>query len=394
LDLSLGIMHLNSKLTGIIIFITFILLSCIYEFHPKEGTYENFLVIYGMVTTDNGPYEVTILKTSKIENINADSVGSANVSISDDKGNSIPLAEVSTGKYHTPETFTGQIGTKYKLHIELQEGKQYESDYVELIDVQGISELRAEHITRQATVTTETEEGYQFYINTEPGNIEQKYYKWDVFEDWEFHMPYYIYLYWDGSSFTRVDIPNACYQNSHIKDILIANTDDFQTNYLTNYPLNFVSKSRKLQFGYGITVRQYALSEFAYKYWKSAIENTSPDPINSKQLYPVPGNLKCISNPDEPVYGIFEASAVKTKSIEVKKLPSENYERYNCSVSGWIRELLAQNLLGWHPDPAYIGIPAGSSNGNWAVIDSKTCVFCEYAGGTAVRPEYWKKNKL
>jgi hypothetical protein len=386
-------MHLNSKLTGTIIFIAFILLSCIYEFQLKEGSYENFLVIYGMVTTENGPYEVTILKTSKIEITYADSVGGANVSISDDKGNSISLTEVRIGRYHTPETFTGQIGTKYKLHIEFKEGKQYESDYVELIDVPGISELRAEHITEQATATTKSEEGYQFYINTEQSNIKQKYYKWDINEDWEFHMPYYFYLYWDGNSITPVDIPNTCYRNSHMTDILIANTGDFQTNYLTNYPLNFVSKSRKLQFGYGITVRQYALSDFSYNYWKNAIENTTPDPTNSKQLYQLLGNLKCISNPDEPVYGIFEASAVKTKSIEVKKLPSEEYEQYGCGNERWIPDALPQYLEGWHPYPAYLGIPAGHPSTGWTVVDSKRCVFCEYAGGIPVRPEYWEKNK-
>jgi hypothetical protein len=386
-------MHLNSKLTGTIIFIAFIMLSCIYEFQLKEGNYENFLVIYGMVTTENGPHEVTILKTSNIESTVADSVCNANVTISDDKENTMPLTEVSAGRYHTPETFTGQIGTKYKLHIELQDGQRYESEYVELIDVNGISELRAEHITKQATGTTKTEEGYQFYINTEQSNCEQKYYKWDVFEDWEFHLPYYIYLYWDGISITRVDIPNSCYHNSHVKDILIANTDDFQTNYLTNYPLNFVSKSHKLKFGYGITVRQYALSDFSYNFWKSAVENTSPDPINSKQLYQLNGNLKCISNPDEPVFGIFEASAVKTTSIEVEKLPSQDYDQYNCGSIGWIPDVLPQYLTGWHPDPAYLGIPVASASGGWTVVDSKACIFCDFAGGTMVRPEYWGKNK-
>jgi hypothetical protein len=386
-------MYLNSKLTGTIIFIAFFLSSCIYEFHIKDGNYENFLVIYGMVTTENGPYEVTILKTSKIEISNADSVAGANVSVSDDKGITIPLTEVSTGRYHTPKTFTGQIGTKYKLHIELQEGKQYESDYVELIDVQGISELRAEHTTKQATATSNSEEGYQFYINTEQCNIGQKYYKWDIYEDWEFHLPYYIYLYWDGNSINRVDVPNTCYHNSHMKDILIASTGDFQTDYLTNYPLKFVSKSSKLQFGYGITVRQYALSDFSYKYWRSAIENTSPDPMNSKQLYLLRGNIKCISNPDEPVFGIFEASAVKTMSIEVKKLPSDDFEKDHCGSVGWIPDVLPQYLVGWHPGPAYLGIPLESNNGGWAVVDNKPCIFCEYAGGTAARPEYWKKNK-
>ena len=125
-----------------------------------------------------------------------------------------------------------------------------------------------------------------------------------------------------------------------MKDILIANTNNFQTNYLTNYPLNFISKSRKLQFGYGITVRQYALSDFSYNFWKSAIENNFPDPMNSKQLYQLLGNLKCISNPDETVFGIFEASAVKLKSIEVEKLPSPDYMNNYCSNNGWILDVL------------------------------------------------------
>jgi hypothetical protein len=386
-------MHFTNKLTGTIIFITFFLHSCIYEFHLKEGDYENFLVIYGMVTNENGPYEVSILKTGKIETLRADSVGGANVSISDDKGISTSLTEVSTGRYHTPQTFTGHIGTKYKLYIDLPEGKQYESDYVELIDVQGISELKAEYTTKQATATTKSEEGYQFYINTEQCIAEQKYYKWDIYEDWEFHMPYYIYLYWDGNSIKPVNIPNACYHNAHLTDILLANTKDFQTNYLTNYPLKFVSKSRKLQFGYGITVRQYALSDFSYNFWKSAIENTSPDPMNSKQLYQLHGNLKCISNPDEPVFGLFEASAVKIKSIEVNNLSNQDNEKDYCSERvGWIPDVLPQYLAGWHPEPAYLGIPVGSSNGGWAVIDSKPCIFCEYAGGTAIRPEYWSNK--
>jgi hypothetical protein len=386
-------MHLKHKQTGFLIFIAFFLQSCIYEFHLKEGNNENSLVVYGMITNENAPYEVTILKTGKIEITRADSVGGASVSISDDKGNSISLTEVSTGRYHTPQTFTGQIGTSYKLLIELPEGKQYESDYVELNDVQGISELNAEHITKQGSATTKSVEGYQFYINTEQSSVKQKYYRWEINEDWEFHMPYYINLYWDGNSISRVDIPNVCYHNGHIKDILIASNVDYQTNYLIKYPLNFVSKSYKLQYGYGITVKQYSLSDFSYNYWKSAIENTSPDPLNSKQLYQLRGNLKCISNPDEPVYGIFEASAVKTKNIEVEKMPGEDYDQFSCGSQGWIPDALPQYLEGWHPNPAYLGIPVGHAGNGITVLDSKTCVFCEYAGGTSIKPEYWENNK-
>ena len=389
MNFTLGIMNINIKLTGTIICTAFILESCIYEIDPKAGNFENFLVIYGMVTTENGPHEITILKTSKIDDNIADSVGSANVSLSDDKGNTIPLREVSKGRYHTPETFAGQIGTKYKLNIELEEGKQYESEYVELIDVPGISELKAVHITKPATATTKEDEGYQFYINTEQSNSVQKYFKWDIIDDWEFKMPFHIYLYWDGASLTWVNIPYICYHQSHLKDILIADLNDFQINYLTNYPLNFVSKSFKLQFGYGINVRQYALSDFSYNFWKGAIENNSPDPMNSKQPYQLAGNLKCISNPDEPVFGIFEASAVKVKSIEVEELPSWNYSEPSCSDNGWVQDATPANLAGLFP--AYLGIPSGHSSVGWNIVRSKQCIFCEDAGGTTVRPEYWGK---
>jgi hypothetical protein len=173
------------KLTVIIVGITLIFQSCIYEFTPKTGDLGNLLVVYGMVTNENGPHEITILKTKKINSKVNEPVKGANVSISDDKGDIVPLTEDTVGKYHTPETFAGQIGVKYKLNIELQ-GKQYESDYVELLDVPDISELEAEKITKSATGTSPESSGYQFYISTKPGTSEQKYYKWDVFEDYEY----------------------------------------------------------------------------------------------------------------------------------------------------------------------------------------------------------------
>lgn len=383
-------MHLTSKLTGTIIFIAFFLQGCIYEFFPKGGEYENNLIIYGMVTTENGPYEVSILKTGRIENTSADSVGGANVSISDDKGISISLTEVSTGRYHTPQTFTGQIGTKYKLHIELLEGKQYESDYVELIDVPDISELRAEYITKPATATTSETEGYQFYINTEPGDSLQKYYKWDVIEEWEFQMPYFFYLYWTGDSLILFPkLPETCYRQKHFKDILIASSEDFQTNCFTNYPVAFVPKSTKFKFGYGLVVKQHALSEFSHKYWKAAIDNNIPDPMNSKQPYQLESNIRCTSNPIEPVYGIFEASVVKVKCLEVKKLEVKQEDYQNCHLGLWVLEALPNYLRG--QPPGYLGSQRGGIG--YSLVFSNNCIFCEAAGGSPIRPAYWENDK-
>jgi len=371
------------KLTVIIVGITLIFQSCIYEFTPKTGDLGNLLVVYGMVTNENGPHEITILKTKKINSKVNEPVKGANVSISDDKGDIVPLTEDTVSKYHTPESFAGQIGVKYKLNIELQ-GKQYESDYVELLDVPDISELEAEKITKSATGTSPESSGYQFYISTKPGTSEQKYYKWDVFEDYEYRLPYRTLYYWDGKVLYPFDppIPYICYKHTQFNDIYISTTNNFQTNYITHYPLNFTPNSMKFQFTYGVFVRQYALSEFSYKYWHYAMENNLPDPLYSKQPYQLIGNLRCISNPNETVFGIFEASAVKSKGITAY-LPAREEDDYTCYFD-IISGVQPQDLI--YIPPGWIAI-----NGtNLVILYNEKCVFCKSNGlGTGIRPDYF-----
>ena len=377
-------------MTVIIVGITLIFQSCIYEFTPKTGDLGNLLVIYGMVTNENGPHEITILKTKKINSKVNEPVKGANVSISDDKGDIVPLTEDSVGKYHTPETFAGQIGAKYKLYIELQEGKKYESDYVELLDVPDISELEADTMTKPATGTNAESSGYQFYISTKPGTSEQKYYKWDVFEDWEYRLPYRTSAYWDGQVLTQIDppIPYKCYKHTQFNDIYISNTINFQTNYITHYPLNFTPNSMKFQLKYGIYVRQYALSEFSYNYWYSAMENNQPDPLYSKIPFQLIGNIKCISNPNETVFGIFEASAVKSKGITAY-LPTLEGSDYSCHNDIVLAGIFPQDLMGL--PPGWIA----DAGGNLVLLTNERCVFCKFNGlGTGIRPDYFEENGL
>jgi hypothetical protein len=378
------------KLTILIVGITLTFQNCIYEFTPHAVKLENLLVIHGMVTDENGPHEITILKTKKINSKVDEPVRGATVSISDDKGYTVLLAEDSVGKYHTPETFAGQIGTRYKLNIELQEGKQYESDYVELLDVPDISELEAEKITKPATGTTLESSGYQFYVSSKPGTSEQKYYKWDVFEDWEYRLPYRTSAYWDGQVLTQIDppIPYKCYRHTQFNDIYILNTINFQTNQITHYPLNFTPGSSKFVLKYGIYVRQYALSEFSYNFWHSAMENNQPDPLYSKQPYQLIGNINCISNPDETVFGIFEASAVKSKGVTAY-LPTLGGSDYSCHNDIVLTGVLPQDLV--NQPPGWIA----DAGGNLVLLTNIRCVFCKYNGlGTGIRPDYFGENGL
>jgi hypothetical protein len=378
-------MRRRIKLTVILVGITLTIQSCMYEFTPKAVKLENLMVFYGMVTNENGPHEITILKTKEINSSVEEPVYGAMVSIIDNKGNIVLLTEDSVGKYHTPETFAGQIGDKYKLNIELQDGKQYESDYVELLDVPDISELEAEKITKPATGTSEESTGYQFYISTKSDTSEQKYYKWDIYEDWEYHLPFWITAYWDGEVLTQIDpLPNKCYKHTPINDIFISNTKSFQTNYITHYPLNFTPGSAKFFYRYGICVKQYALSEFSYNFWYRAMENNQPDPLYSKQPYQLIGNIKCISNPDETVFGIFEASAVKSKGITAYLPTQEGVDYNNCGYMILLQGVRPQDLL--NQPPGWLG----ESGPDLILVPNETCVFCIHdGGGTGIRPDYF-----
>ena len=50
------IQYLLKSKTVMIVSITLIFQSCIYEFTPQAVKLENLLVIYGMVTNENGPH--------------------------------------------------------------------------------------------------------------------------------------------------------------------------------------------------------------------------------------------------------------------------------------------------------------------------------------------------
>jgi hypothetical protein len=138
----------------------------------------------------------------------------------------------------------------------------------------------------------------------------------------------------------------------------------------------------KFQFKYGVFVRQYALSEFSYNYWYSAMENNLPDPLYSKQPYQLIGNLRCTSNPKESVFGIFEASAVKSKGVTAY-LPAREEDDYTCYFD---------ILSGVQPQDL-INIPPGwiANNGtNLVILHNEKCVFCKSNGlGTGIRPDYF-----
>ena len=377
-------MQVINRLYWLIIPSLILLQACVYEFYPKLDAYDDLLVVYGFITNENGPHEVRLSRSSTINGYAGIPENGATIKLFDDRGNSVDLTEKGGGLYVTPNSFSGEIGTKYKLSITLKDGKEYESEFVELIDVPNLTDIKAERGVKQATQTTPEAKGYQFYIDLDATNTTQKYYRWEMNDTWEIRMPYYITDYWTGDTLLPVGFPTRCWRSSKIQEIYIANTDDYESKKITNFPVTFTTdETEKLWIKYSLEVKQYALSEKGYYFWKGMLDNSQQKgTLFDKQPYQVIGNLKCLSNPDEIVLGFFEASAVKAKRIMIK---SENL--ITPTSFELCKKIPASELTEQHYYRQFW--MHNSTFEHYAVFDER-CVDCTKTGSTPVMPDYWE----
>lgn len=85
--------------------------------------------IDGFISDQEGPYRISVLRTFDTESReNLRSGVSARVTMSDAEGNSEILSQVTSGVYETAVAgIRGKIGSVYKLKVELDDGRIYES---------------------------------------------------------------------------------------------------------------------------------------------------------------------------------------------------------------------------------------------------------------------------
>lgn len=359
----------------------FFLSSCIEPYNPNLTTYEGQLVIYGLITDEEGPYQVKITRTIALQQEIEKPEENAAVSILDENYNIVTLNEVRPGIYLTPEGFKGVVNKKYKLIVVLKNDKVYESGFVELIDVPEISKLSVEVISKENTFK-EKEFGYQFYISVNEKENDLKYFRWSFDETWELPKPFSVSEFWDGKERHVVNLKTSCWVNSSIPKYIIASTDDFQSNEVIDKELVFVNNNEgRLSLRYCLHVKQFALSPESYFYWKS-VNTTSSEQgsLYDKQPYQVIGNIECVDDCNEQVLGIFEASAVEYKRIFVGRLPrgisSDIYGFNTC-----IPEAFDEKR---HTRPGYLSI-----SNNLELYYSAYCIECAVVHGTMYMPEYW-----
>jgi len=373
------------------IYLLLILISgCIYDYKPKIEKYENLLVVYGILTDREGPHVVKLSRSSEINNLVPVWETDANVTLIQEGQSPIVLEETLEGTYSTSRDFVGVIGERYKIHILTNNGSEYESEYVVLQDIPEIGSVYAEYEEKPTTDIDNDLHGYQFFIDTDASNTEVEYFRWDMVETWEFKMPYNVVKLWTGDTFIDSILPIVCYREEKVKEFFISSSNEYSSNLIKRFPLNYVSdETFRLSAKYSLFVNQYALSKESYFYWKNQITNNQQQGgLYDSQPFQVIGNIRSITDPNEVVLGIFEASHVTSKRIFV-----ERPENLSFSL---LDKRCVSIAIGDPPNPEIILEEFGIGQYYiwwdgliYYAISNLFCSDCRSRGGFINKPDYW-----
>ena len=287
--------------------------GCITQFIPKTNEDKKILVVEGLITDQPDADTIKLSKSLPLgAKIFANPVTGGAVTISDNLGNSYYLTEVKAGIYVTdPAGFRGVIGLHYTLHINANvagNNHNYESYPMEIKPVPPIDSVYYEKVTLQGINTTGNEEGCQIYLNTHDPTKQNKFYRWEYSETWEFRLPY--------DPVTN----RQCWLSKNSEVINIKNTSTLEEDKINRYPLTFISnQTDRLNVKYSILVNQYSMNEDEYLYWEK-LQNISQQVGGLYDMVPssVPSNIFCIDDPNEKVLGYFSVSARSSKRIFIK----------------------------------------------------------------------------
>jgi len=225
-------------------------------------------------------------------------------------------------------------------------------------------------------------------VNTHDDTNQTRYYRWEWVETWEIITPITSSFYPDEA---------RCWRTAGSGVVSIGTSEHLTNDVIEDYPLYFVStETNKLGIKYSTLVKQYSLSREAYSYWKSLQDITQ----NTGTLFdPTPamvtGNISNTSNIENPVLGIFQASALKQERIfidraEIPKSLDIPSGYSSCSFYDTTDSVEIDYYTNHGFPLAEIYILAEAEH--YIFSNSEMCFRCTLSGSKE-KPEYWPEEK-
>ncbi len=324
----------------------------------------------------------------------------ATVTIQAQSGQRFTLTESPAGTY-TSASLTLNPTLTYKLVIATAAGKSYETDYLPVKTTPPIDKVYWNY----------ENDGVQLYVDTHDATRNTTYYRWKYQETWQFTSAYRsLFRY---NPVTKLVEPRSediyhCWGNAPSTLITQTNTTRLSQDVVQKFPLVFLpANSAKIRFRYSILVQQYAQTKEEYDYWETLKKNSeSLGTINDPLPSQITGNIRCLSNPDEPVLGYVGIHSVSEQRIFIdrQELPLSVYAVFQTGYEAC--QLLVEDrcpprsprlppgVTEVFNSPELTMVSVGDSSSNrltsckyyGAFTD---CVDCRLRG-TNIKPSFWR----
>ena len=375
------------KILFIILVSALWVVACKKPYAPPEIKVDtNFLVIDGSISCGNNAVTtITLSRTTRLgDSILFDPELNALLYIDQEQGGLFPLTEEGNGIYKTTP-LNLEPGRNYRLKIKTADNRNYISDYVTAKTSPAIDSLTWKQ-NGDVTVSANTHD---------PSN-NTRYYRWEFNETWTyaslFHAEWIVkdgWIYVHDSA-TQID---SCWRTANSNNIVVGSSVALSDDVISNFPVTIIPQhNEKLGKRYSILVKQYALTEEAFRYLQLIQKNTEQlGTLFDGQPSQLKGNIQSEDNPNEPVIGFMSASTVTEKRLFIQHdqltdwVPAYSIE--SCGSPMIIDQNMTDYRIWDYPDPTYT-ILYYIMGGTMAII-KKPCIDCRERGGVNVKPSFW-----
>ncbi len=308
--------------------------GCTEFFDPVIDPQAEVLVVEGLVTDQWGPHWVRLsMAVPYSGSFQQRPVSNARVYVADQNGTEYIFNESEPGMYRSFGGLRAREGYSYVLHIETEQGDYYQSTSQALNPGARVDSLESrftsiivEQQQPDGEVVFNTVPGLEFTAEIAAGANAIPMLRFEAVVLVQF------ILYELGSSdpaflYCRRKMPLGDDINLVVPDFE-SSVGELVRHQVAFMPQSFIFFAGSPDWGLLylnrriIILRQYALNQDAYLFYKGLREQLSSegmlfDPIPGQ----LTGNMKCISDPGKQVLGLFEVSATYTSTFALVNEP-------------------------------------------------------------------------
>ncbi|MGV3540526.1 MAG: DUF4249 domain-containing protein [Rufibacter sp.] len=362
------------------------LAGCVEEYAlPESASNLNLLVVNGNLNVEQGTGTVQLSRTQNLSEASKVPLPEtkASVTVESDTQQKYKLWEITPGKY----LVTGlslQYGKEYRLLVRTLDGKEYVSNLVSSSKTPAIGALSWEVVGNNVQVKVSTQD---------PENT-VKYFRWEYQETYEYNsqLPS-LYKFENDEVVPRGEHEKiqVCWKQQASNSILVNSTAQLSQSIINDFVLVSQSGGADLfSKRYSILVKQYGISQAEYDYWRMLQKNTEAvGTLFDAQPAYVTGNLTCVTNPEEPVFGYFSVQSVSEKRIfiDASELKAYTFQREPLPFCEPLKVTKAQ-LPQYEKTSLVIDIDESGPVPLY-IIAKNECIDCRVKGGNTLKPDFW-----